>query len=83
MKKDWMIFYHEGTMQHYVWDNGDRVPIPLGDGQMYWDPGGNATFHDADKELLTSVIGTKKKQFTIKGRGRFVITARGAFTKEA
>ena len=78
--KHWLIFYHEGTMQHYVWDG--NIPIPLGGEHLRWDPSGAATYTATEDDVLQSLIGTKKKQFTIKGRGRFIIVSKGTFKTE-
>lgn len=70
---DWILFKHVGTLNHYFW-NG-TYPINVTHKGVPWQD--DAIVTPTEIKAITSVVGNRKRTFTIKGRGNFAVIEKG------
>lgn len=77
---DWILFYHVGTMNCYMW-NGE-YPVGVTPKGEAWCDVNDIKVTPEEVKAITSVIGNRKRTFKIKGRGEFHVVEKGKFIQK-
>lgn len=74
---NWILFYHEITLNYYVWNGSYPINITP-DGEP-WCGVNDIQVTDEEVKTFEAVLNSKARGFKLKKRGSFKIVERGVF----